>query len=196
MEVLKKFDSFMRENTKFLENKYVTAGIMLFLILYAGLAAPRLPLTLFKLFDLTIVKAIMFFLIIYISSKDQSVALITAIGLIVTLMALEKLKINFEMLTIVGKPAIDMTPPAPVIQTAPALDVPPDTNEKLNNDISMEELSEEVVRRKIAMGRELSPDELRGICVSVMNEHGGNTAVCDSMVMGNDTMGNGFAGIQ
>jgi hypothetical protein len=194
MEALKKFDTFVRENSKFLENKYITAGITLFLILYTSLAAPRLPYRIAKLFDYAIVKLFIFFVIIYISRKDPSIALIAALGMMITLMALDRIKIRLELMTIVGQPTPDLTP-IPKFQSVPALDVPPDSNESLNNDLTMEALSEEVVRRKIAMGRELYPDELRGICTSVVNEHGGNTAVCDGMVFGNDTMNNTYAGI-
>ena len=76
------------------ENKYVSSAISLFLILYAGLAAPKLPRKFAKIFENPIVKLIIFFLIAYTARKDPNVAIIAAVGLMVSLYTLSRY--NFD----------------------------------------------------------------------------------------------------
>jgi hypothetical protein len=97
-----KFDDVVRKNSGWLENKYIAAGLSLLLILYASLAAPKLPYMIARLFDYTIVKVIMFFMLVYISRKDPTIALIAAVGVLVSLMALDRIKIQVEMMSVVS----------------------------------------------------------------------------------------------
>jgi hypothetical protein len=76
------------------KNEYLSSALALFLILYAAVAAPQLPKYIVKLFDYTIVKLAMFFLIAYVARKNPTVAIIAAIGLMVTLMTLNKITVN------------------------------------------------------------------------------------------------------
>lgn len=78
-------------------NKYFFSTLSLFLVMYGGLAAPKLPMYVTKYFDMPIVRVLIFFLIAYMSTKNQSLALITAVGLIITLQTLSKQKMNGEL---------------------------------------------------------------------------------------------------
>ncbi|VBB18058.1 hypothetical protein YASMINEVIRUS_521 [Yasminevirus sp. GU-2018] len=80
------FDTQVDSYLGFLKNEYAVAGISLFLILYAGVIAPKLPSNILKWFDNWIVQVALFFAIVYISQKNATVALITAVAVLVTLM--------------------------------------------------------------------------------------------------------------
>lgn len=97
------FDNTVKNSLSFLDNEFVTAGLYLFLILYAGLAAPQLPSYIAKLFDYTLFKTLIFFLIIYVSKKNPSVAIIAAIAVMVSLMTLNRLKFGQEMMSLVKR---------------------------------------------------------------------------------------------
>jgi hypothetical protein len=80
------FDNKVDSYLGFLKNEYVTAGVSLFLILYAGVIAPKLPANVLKWFENWIVQVALFFAIVYISNKNATVALIAAVAVLVTLM--------------------------------------------------------------------------------------------------------------
>jgi hypothetical protein len=76
------------------QNEYITAALSLFLILYASYAVPKLPPYILALFDKPLFKLVIFFLIVYTARKNPTVAIIAAIGLLVTLQAVNKFKID------------------------------------------------------------------------------------------------------
>lgn len=96
--IMEAFDKTVEKFTPFLDNEYVTAGLSIFLIAYAGLAAPKLPESVAKLFDSQIVKFIMFFMIVYVSRRNATVAIIATIALMVSLMTLNKIKVGKELM--------------------------------------------------------------------------------------------------
>jgi hypothetical protein len=96
------FDNKVKNYLSFLDNDYVSAGLSLFLILYAGMAAPKLPTYVAKLFDNVFVQLLMFFLIVYVSRKNPTVAIIAAVAVMVSLMTLNKIKFNQEMMSVVN----------------------------------------------------------------------------------------------
>jgi hypothetical protein len=97
---MEEFDSAVKKYTSFLENEYVSAGLSLFLIVYASLVAPKLPDYIVNLFDYTFVKLLMFFLIVYISRKNATVAIIAAVAVLVSIMTLNKLKLGEQFKSI------------------------------------------------------------------------------------------------
>lgn len=80
------FDKSVSGALSFLNNEYVVAAISLFLILYAGVIAPKLPMNVLQFFDNWIVQLALFFAIVYISNKNATIALIAAIAVLVTMM--------------------------------------------------------------------------------------------------------------
>ena len=94
---MESFDNIVKNYTTWLDNPYVSGALIVFLIVYASMAAPRLPMYVAKLFDYTLVKLLMFFLIVYVSKKNATVALVAAVALMVSIMALDKLKLSESM---------------------------------------------------------------------------------------------------
>jgi|APSaa5957512622_1039677.scaffolds.fasta_scaffold251392_1 hypothetical protein len=78
-------------------NKYFFSTLSLFLVMYGGLAAPKLPVYITKWFENPIVRILIFFLIAYLGTKNQSLAIITAVCLVITLQTLSKQKMNGEL---------------------------------------------------------------------------------------------------
>jgi len=105
---LDSFDNTVRRFLSPLDNEYVTAGLALFLILYSSLAAPKLPSYIAKLFDNTWFKLLCFFLIVYVSRKNATVAIIAAVAVMISLMTLNKIKFNESMMVVANNRA----PPA------------------------------------------------------------------------------------
>jgi hypothetical protein len=97
---MESFDNAVKKSLSFIDfdNDYVKSGISLFLVLYAGIAAPRLPEYVAKLFDYTVVKLIIFFLILYVARHDPTIAIIASIGVLISLMTLSSYKFNKEMM--------------------------------------------------------------------------------------------------
>ena len=67
-----------------LDNTYVSGGIQLFIILYATLAAPQLPLSLAKMFHMPAFQLVLFALIAYTATKDIGVSVMLAIAFFVS----------------------------------------------------------------------------------------------------------------
>jgi len=99
-------------------NEYVSSAIILFLIVYAGLAAPRLPENVIRIFDYTVVKLVVLFLIAYGARKNPTVAIIAAIGLIVTLQVLNWFKINRRFMSLMQRQETDTRMPPQMQQHA------------------------------------------------------------------------------
>jgi hypothetical protein len=76
------------------KNKYISLTIAIFLSLYGGLIAPKLPKKILEFIDNGYVKFILIFAIAYTSRKDPTVALVAALGVLLTVQALNKLKVG------------------------------------------------------------------------------------------------------
>lgn len=79
-------------------NKYASALIVMFLIAYSGLAAPKLPSFIAKLFDNAIFRILILSLIVYNGNRDPKIAIMVAVGFTVTMNILSKQKL-FEGFT-------------------------------------------------------------------------------------------------
>ena len=77
-----------------LANPYVSAVLTLFIILYAGLAAPSLPPQVAGLFDFAVVKIFVLALILFVNNYNQTVALVTAVAFFITLQTLSRYKVG------------------------------------------------------------------------------------------------------
>jgi hypothetical protein len=85
-----------------LDNPYVSGALTVFLVVYASMAAPTLPEYIAKIFDYTLVKFVMFFMIAYVAKRNATVALVASVALMVTLITLNNLKFGKEMMGVVG----------------------------------------------------------------------------------------------
>lgn len=104
---VKNFDSSVTNWLSFLDNEYISGALIIFLIVYASYAAPQLPPYILKLFDNPLFKLLIFFLIVYSAKKNPTVALVAAVGLMVTIHALNKLKLDQMMMRAVQKENMD-----------------------------------------------------------------------------------------
>lgn len=75
-----------------LDDRRVSGTLKLFLVLYAGLVAPKMPVFLAKLMKNPAVKLVVMFLIVFTGIKDPVMSLLIAVGFIVSMMSLERLE--------------------------------------------------------------------------------------------------------
>jgi hypothetical protein len=68
-----------------LDNVYITTAIKVFLGLYAGFAAPKLPPNVIMLLDNIVVRIVVAFTIVLVATRDPSIALMISIAFIITL---------------------------------------------------------------------------------------------------------------
>ena len=73
-------------------NPYIMAILILVLISYASLVAPKLPLSAMKIFDNTIFKVIFFTIILLFARYSFTVSLIMALAFVISITALSRLK--------------------------------------------------------------------------------------------------------
>jgi hypothetical protein len=97
---MNRVNSVLNEALSVLDNNVVSSVLGLFLVLYAGLAAPKLPRSVANLFDNTVFRVLVLFLVAYMSSKNKSVALIAAVGIVVSFQTLNRHKINDKIVNI------------------------------------------------------------------------------------------------
>jgi len=96
-ESLKKIDESIQE---VLNNSYVSTVIVMFITLYAGLAAPKLPRYWTNLFDSQLFKLFVLFVIGYMATKNYSIAIISALAFLITMNTMQKHKINDQIVSI------------------------------------------------------------------------------------------------
>ena len=70
----------LQQLRELLDNEYVSPCIALSLVLYAGMVAPSLPENISRLFQNTLFKLVVFFLIAYTSRRNPTIAIIAAVG--------------------------------------------------------------------------------------------------------------------
>lgn len=88
--LLNKLTKMAAGSLKVLDNKYIMTFVRVFLIVYAGLVAPRLPNVVAGLFNHILFKTFVLFLIAYTGVKDATIALLIAVGFTVSMVTLRK----------------------------------------------------------------------------------------------------------
>lgn len=74
----------------FLDNEYISVSIKTFLAIYVAIWAPRLPKSFMNLFNNNLFKVLVFTVILVLSTKDIGLALMIALGYVVSMMYLKK----------------------------------------------------------------------------------------------------------
>jgi hypothetical protein len=98
-----------------INNPYVYTTLVIFLTVYGSLAAPKLPESITSWFENPLVQVGVFFMIAYLSTKNQSVAIITAVVLAITLQTQIVHRLNKALMdALTGFSGI-----APVMEEAP-----------------------------------------------------------------------------
>ena len=85
-----------------LDNVYISTTLKIFLGLYAAFAAPKLPKSLVDLFDNTIVRVMFAFSIVFMATKDPSLAILIAVAFIITLQTANKMRLYNTSMSVSG----------------------------------------------------------------------------------------------
>ena len=102
MEVLNDLTQIVSDILDYVSNNKILNPLLgLILVLYASIAAPKLPKTVTIWFDNTWFKLVFMFLIAFMATKDQSVAIISSIALLVTLQSLSAQKTTDSVLEVI-----------------------------------------------------------------------------------------------
>ena len=89
MESVNQMSNYVNKGLDFVnKNKILSSVLGMLLVLYAAAAAPKLPKSVVKIFDNSLFKLGFMFMIAYLATKDPSVAIITAVALLVTIQTL------------------------------------------------------------------------------------------------------------
>lgn len=100
--VMKQVGNMLVKSLKFLDNEYVMTSVRLFLVLYAGLVAPRLPEAFSSLFDNAVFRVFVLFLIAYLGSKDATLSMLVAVGFVVSMIFLRKAEVSQSLAELVN----------------------------------------------------------------------------------------------
>ena len=116
------------------KNRYSSTLITLFLVLYSGLVAPKLPKLIVKFFENPIFRILILSLIVYNGNKDPQFAIMIAVGFTVTMNMVSKQKLFEGMENITVPDPVDPTTSTdptdstdPTIPTVPT--IPTDPND-------------------------------------------------------------------
>ena len=76
-----------------LENPYVATFLSLFLAMYGGLAAPQLPSNIAAVFNTDVGRLVVLFLMVFMSVRNPTLAVLTAVGFTLSLQVLNQHKL-------------------------------------------------------------------------------------------------------
>ncbi len=89
MESVNQMSEYVNKGLNFVnQNKILSSVLGMLLVLYAAAAAPKLPKSIVKIFDNSLFKLGFMFMIAYLATKDPSVAIISAVALLITIQTL------------------------------------------------------------------------------------------------------------
>uniref|UniRef100_A0A6C0ACG8 Uncharacterized protein n=1 Tax=viral metagenome TaxID=1070528 RepID=A0A6C0ACG8_9ZZZZ len=80
-----------------LNNEYVSTALIVFLVAYASMAAPRLPQSVANLFEKTWFRFLVFFAIAYLAKQNATVAVVAALAVLVTLQTVNRYAVNRDL---------------------------------------------------------------------------------------------------
>ena len=103
-----------------LENPYVATFLSLFLAMYGGLAAPQLPSNIAAVFNSDVGRLVVLFLIVFMSVRNPTLAVLTAVGFTLSLQVLNQHKLFGN---IVDEVVDEEEPAQAVVEPSPAEEV-------------------------------------------------------------------------
>jgi len=95
-----------------LDNVYITTSIKVFLGLYAGFAAPKLPPSVIMILDNIVVRIVVAFTIVLVATRDPSIALMISIAFIITLQTANKYRLINTNLSVADPGQVSWLPSA------------------------------------------------------------------------------------
>jgi uncharacterized membrane protein YjdF len=81
---MENFNQIVNDFLEPLEDQYISNFLQLFLVLYAGLAAPKLPRKFLQFLDVVPIQIFVLFLVVWKGTRDPSTSLIVAVALFVS----------------------------------------------------------------------------------------------------------------
>lgn len=115
----------------YLTNEYVSTALIIFFVVYASLAAPKLPEAFANLFDKTWFRFIVFFAIAYLAKQNAAVAIVAALAVLVTIQTANRFSVNRDLQMVVENKGY-MNGNRPNINNGPA-NVQQDPSDYRNN---------------------------------------------------------------
>lgn len=88
------FDQVSRLLQTALSNNYISAGLTLFLALYAGMAKPQLPEFVAQLFENPVFRMAILALVVYMSTRDLRMAIMVAVAFTLTMNLVNEQRIS------------------------------------------------------------------------------------------------------
>lgn len=150
MDPANQMSRFVNKSLNLINNNKILSSILaMFLVLYAAMAAPKLPTNVVKMFDNVVVKLVYMFLMAYLVSKNPSVAIVSAAALLITIQTLSYyeasdnasqkvatvVQIKQQMPTVVEVPSSE-TVSEPKIEEIPVIPASPESPKVLEqNDV-------------------------------------------------------------
>ena len=100
---MERFNNTVRNmmDTLRLNNEYVSTALIVFLVAYASMAAPRLPQSVANLFEKTWFRFLVFFAIAYLAKQNATVAVVAALAVLVTLQTVNRYAVNRDLQQVV-----------------------------------------------------------------------------------------------
>jgi len=90
-------DSVLKVVSTLDNNRYVSLGLLAFLVVYAALVAPRLPAYAASVFDNPLFRVLVFFLIAYSAQTNPTAAILAAVGVLISMQRLNRIKADAAM---------------------------------------------------------------------------------------------------
>lgn len=152
-DISRSVDSFLKN---VYSNKTANAVIGLFLVLYAGLAAPKLPRSVANIFGNKIFKIVILFLIAYMSSRNISVAIIASVALAISMQTFSYHKATKKVQQVVEEEVNNMSTDSDIKIVESDDDMPIEEDkresveniepieEQVNNSLIMQETDDEI----------------------------------------------------
>jgi len=94
MSNFKMVEKYINESLSFLDNEYIATTIKIFLTVYAAVWAPKLPAQAYNIFKNDIFKLFVFILVIWVGTKDISLALLISLAFLISMNSLRNLNIG------------------------------------------------------------------------------------------------------
>ena len=166
MESVNQMSDYVNKGLDFVnKNKILSSVLSMLLVLYAAAAAPKLPTSVVKVFDNSLFKLGFMFMIAYLATKDPSVAIITAIALLVTIQTLSSREAAESVVKSASKATAKSQPAVKIVKQA-------------NNTVAVKEAFAEEEDMRIP----LSPSRAEFIeeCTKRANAHYGAAAKAES----------------
>jgi hypothetical protein len=103
-ETYESINNFTNKNLSFLNtNVYLSPILGALLILYASLAAPKLPKSIVKLFDNMVVKLVFIFLLCYTTTHSPIIAIIISVCILLSIQMLAYYESSDKMINLINK---------------------------------------------------------------------------------------------